>query len=140
MTNKKVTNIFILDDTHFDREMIKKFLAEFVFLKYEKKFRIIESTSIKDANERLRSLENSVDLFILDGTLNPGHGYDLIPVIKESSPNAKIVMCSGNTELNRTGMDEGADMEIPKGEIGIGKSFTVQESYARKLRGLLVHY
>jgi len=136
MAKKKGLSIFILDDTLIDQNTIKDFLTEFVFNNGEK-IDIIQSFSLEDAEKQLNNSQKAIDLFILDGTLNPNHGYDLIPTIQKTNPTSKIVMCSGNSELNYKGVMKGADMDIPKGELGAGKSKSKQEDFAKELKDLL---
>lgn len=135
---KQITSlrIFILDDTVFDQKTIKEFLTEIVF-KDNKKIKITQSYSLIEAEKQLKGLKDLIDLFILDGTLNPNFGFDLIPAIKKTNPNAKIVMCSGNSDLNKKGYYAGADMGIPKGDIGSNKPIEKQHEFAKELLELL---
>ena len=135
---KQITSlsIFILDDTVLDQKTIKEFLTGIVF-KDNKKIKIIQSYSLIDAKGQLKELKDLIDLFVLDGTLNPNFGFDLIPIIKKTNPNAKIVMCSGNSDLNQKGVYAGADMDIPKGDIGNNRPTEKQHEFAKELLELL---
>lgn len=139
MAKEKGLSIFILDDTLIDQKTIKEFLTNFAF-KNIKRINIIESYSLVEAQDKLTVQKDKIDLFVLDGQLDPEKktfGFDLIPTIQKTNPTAKIIMCSGNTELNIKGVMSGADMSIPKGELGMDKSKSTQEDFGKELKDLL---
>ncbi len=111
MANNQI-NVFVLEDVPIFQKEIKRVLTEIVFT--NQNLEVKQFFTLKDAEKQLQELTNSFDLFILDGSLEPGFGYELIPTIKRTNPKAKIVMCSISLKHNDTGLKNGADMAINK--------------------------
>ena len=83
-------NILIVDDEKNIQDLMKDILTDEGYL--------VETTgSITSAKDLIK--KNSYDVIFLDVWLPDGEGLDLIPFIKENSPNTSVVMISGHANI-----------------------------------------
>lgn len=68
--------------------------------------------SLAEAYEKLK--ERSYDGIFLDVNLPDGKGYELLPAIRDRSPNARVIVISAMDQEREHALAAGADLFIPK--------------------------
>ena len=68
--------------------------------------------SLEGARERFA--EGPFDGVFLDVNLPDGKGYELIPSIRESSPDTRVIVISAMDQEKPNALDAGADLFLPK--------------------------
>lgn len=75
-------------------------------------YSVDEATSVAEGRERINEYEGEYAAILLDRLLEDGFGTELIPLLRERRPTAKIILFSGMASPAPTG----ADVEIGKAE------------------------
>src|SRR5690349_20069947 len=76
-------------------------------------FQVEVAASFAEANEKLRGTGHC-DVVLLDRHLGDGHGIDLVPLLREKRPGAKVVLLSGSSEPGPMSV-HGVDAVVAKG-------------------------
>ena len=76
---------------------------------------VLFTKGISSAEKALE--QESPQLALLDGMVEDGMGYDLIPRLKEKNPAMIIVMCSSDEVNNLEGEKRGATFSILKASL-----------------------
>jgi two-component system OmpR family response regulator len=90
-------------------------------------FRVEIAASFAEAKEKLGEAGHC-DVVLLDRNLGDGHGIDLVPLLREKRPGAKVVLVSGSTE--------GGPMSARGVDAVVAKGFFFPDLLAR-IEGLL---
>jgi two-component system response regulator RegA len=97
--------ILLVDDDESNRLTLSVLLED-------EDFHVTTAASRAEA-EALVSAQSDYDVVLLDHTLGDGFGTDLIPLLRERIPRAKVVAMSGSSGAEMMLMQ--ADAALPKG-------------------------
>ncbi|AKT35986.1 response regulator [Chondromyces crocatus] len=81
-------SVLLVDDDNSSRVVLSLLLEE-------EGFEVEPASSFAEAKKRL-SRGHAYDLVLLDQQLGDGRGSDLVPLVRQQSPNARVVLVSGN--------------------------------------------
>lgn len=84
-------NILVVDDEKNIQDLMKDILTD-------EGYYVDTTGSITTAKDFIK--KNSYDVIFLDVWLPDGEGLDLLPFIKENSPNSSVVMISGHANIS----------------------------------------
>ncbi|MBZ0178439.1 MAG: response regulator transcription factor [Melioribacteraceae bacterium] len=103
--------VLIVDDSHLLRNRVRDLL-----LKVNSVLEIEEAVNAMDAKKKIRTFKP--EIAILDIRMPGGSGIELIPIVKESNKNAKVIMLSNynNQQYIAKAEKEGADVFLSKVE------------------------
>jgi DNA-binding response OmpR family regulator len=98
--------LLLIDDDESNRVILSILLEE-------AGFEVAVAASLNEAATTLRSASVGWDAVLIDAILGDGQGSELVPLIRERVPSAKIVAVSGGTvdEWSRVSIDA----SLPKG-------------------------
>ena len=111
MSSVKHLDVLVIDDSVIDRQMIRRAVASIPDIV------VVEASSCADAR-RIAS-EMRLDVLLVDCNLPDGSGLALIRSLKQSQPEAAIVMISSHCEDSLVGqaLDAGAHDFLLKDEV-----------------------
>lgn len=115
-------DVLLVDDDDNNRLTLSVLLEE-------DGFGVTVAASLAEARALLDSTTAPIDLFLLDHSLGDGFGNELIPLIRQRFPAAKVVTISGSLGSESASSD--ADLAIAKA--------THFPTLAAKLRQLAQH-
>lgn len=103
--------VLIVDDSHLLRNRVRDLLS-----KVNAVLEIAEAVNAMEAKKKIRMFKP--DIAILDIRMPGGSGIELIPIVRESNKNAKIIMLSNynNQQYITKAEKEGADIFLSKVE------------------------
>lgn len=98
--------LLLIDDDESNRLTLALLLEE-------EGFEVAVAASLAEATRALRTQSSDWDAVLLDSCLGDGLGRELVPLIRERAPQAKIVAVSGGSaeEWSRVSIDAA----LPKG-------------------------
>jgi DNA-binding NtrC family response regulator len=98
--------LLLIDDDESNRITLALLLEE-------EGFEVAVASSVAEAANTLRGASSGWDAVLLDSILGDGQGHELVPLIRERVPRAKIVGVSGGNpdEWSRVRIDAA----LPKG-------------------------
>ena len=101
-----MNRLLLIDDDEGNRVTLSALLEDEGFV-------IDVVSSFAEATRLLESGGAQYVAVLLDHSLGDGYGTDLIPLIRNAQPLAKVVAMSGSVGADR--MRRNADAELPKG-------------------------
>jgi two-component system response regulator RegA len=101
-----VAKILLVDDDDSNRVTLSVLLED-------EGYAVDVEGSFEGAKKRLGSADG-YDLLLLDQHLGDGLGSDLVPLVRQRWPAAKVLLISGSIS-DRSGMAELFDALVPKG-------------------------
>ncbi len=96
--------LFLIDDDESNRLTLEVLFED-------AGFEIVTADSVADARAKIESGVSS-DVVILDHNLGDGYGTDLVPLLREKIPGARLVLVSGASEL----VNANVDLALAKGD------------------------
>jgi len=103
--NMGLARVLIVDDEAIIRRLARMMLER-------SGFAVEEAGTAANAVERVRSSSSLFDAILLDFTLPDRRGTEVIPELRQLSPQSRIVLTSGRPEEDMP--DHGADSYLPK--------------------------
>jgi len=101
-----MTRLLLVDDDESNRVTLSALLEDEGYV-------VDLAASFSEARQLLSAEPPHYDAVLLDHSLGDGYGTNLVPLIRRTLPNAKIIAMSGSTGGDRIGLV--ADAELPKG-------------------------
>ena len=101
-----MTRLLLVDDDESNRVTLSALLEDEGYV-------VDVAASFSQTKQLLESGPPAYDAFLLDHSLGDGYGSNLVPLIRRTQPNAKIVAMSGSAGGDRTSLE--ADVSLPKG-------------------------
>jgi two-component system, response regulator RegA len=101
-----VTRLLLVDDDESNRVTLSALLEDEGYI-------VDLAASFSEAKQLLETEPPPYDAVLLDHCLGDGYGSNLVPLIRRSLPNSRIIAMSGSAGGDRMGLE--ADAELPKG-------------------------